>query len=207
MSPHLSRSRLRALPFSLFWGRPRVSWLVFVDGYLLHHAMYSLWFAASQALNLSLSLSLAFSLSRSYAFFYAACVSLYLSFPLSPLVAVVLCLADLIWSKSTYFTSSLVCPIMCNVVECSLSTLCYYGLCSRCGLERRLSLVYLSCWCFEFAAGLAGPSSLKSDAHLRLDYSKKLHRRSILGRDATGLHFFILHSLVVNLIALEIMEI
>ena len=67
-----------------------------------------------------ISLSLAFSLSRSYAFFYAACVSLYLSFPLSPLVAAVLCLADLIWSKSTYFTSSLVCPIMYNVVECSL---------------------------------------------------------------------------------------
>ena len=154
-----------------------------------------------------ISLSLSLSLSRSYAFFYAACVSLYLSFPLSPLVALVLCLADLIWSKSTYFTSSLVCPIMCNVVECSLSPLCYYGLCSRCGLERRLSLVYLSCWCFEFAAGLAGPSSLKSDAHLRLDYSKKLHHSSILGRDATGLHFYILHSAVVYLISLEIMVI
>ena len=61
--------------------------------------------------------------------------------------------------------------------------------------------------CFEFAAGLAGPSSLKSNAHLRLDYSKKLHRRSILGRDATGLHFYILHSAVVYLISLEIMEI
>ena len=203
MSPHLSRSRLRAQPFSLFWGRPRVSWLVFVDGSLLHHTMYSLWLAASQALNLSLSRFLALTPSSMPLVFHSISLSLFRS----PLVAVVLCLADLIWSKSTYFTSSLVCPIMCNVVECSLSPLCYYGLCSRCGLERRLSLVYLSCWCFEFAAGLAGPSSLKSNAHLRLDYSKKLHRRSILGRDATGLHFYILHSAVVYLISLEIMEI
>ena len=39
----------------------------------------------------------------------------------------------------------------------------------------------------EFAAGLAGPSSLEFNALLRLDYSKKLHHSSISGRDATGL--------------------